>query len=38
MKQAFYAPHQTKYYANLSTRKYFYSSYRFGIWLSNLHV
>jgi len=29
---------QTKYCVALTTRKYFYTSFRFGIWLSNLHV
>jgi len=29
---------QTKYCASLTSRKYFFASFPFGIWLSNLHV
>jgi len=29
---------QTKYCRSLITRKYFFTSFPFGTWLSNLHV
>jgi len=29
---------QTKKYASLTTRKYFFTSFPFGTWLSNLHA
>jgi len=34
----FISSSQTKYCASLTTRKYFYKSFTFGAWLSNLHV
>jgi len=36
MKQAFYY-FVKKYCARLTTGKYFYTRFPFGIWLSNLH-
>jgi len=37
-KHAFYPLPKTNYYASLTTQKYFYTSFLFGTWLSNLHV
>jgi len=37
-KATFLSSLQTKYCANLTIQKYFYTSFAFGSWLSNLHV
>jgi len=38
MKRFFLSSSQIKHCATLTTRKYFYTSFLFGTWLSNLHV
>jgi len=35
---SFLSTSQTKYCASLTTRKYFFISFSFASWLSNLHV
>jgi len=37
-KQAFYFINIHKYRVTSTTQKYFYTSFSFGTWLSNLHV
>jgi len=34
---SFLSTSQTKYGASLTTRKYYFTSFPFGTWLSNLH-
>jgi len=36
-KASFLSSFQTKYYASLTTRNYFITSFLFGSWLPNLH-
>jgi len=35
---SFLSTSKTKYCASLATRKYFFTSFHFDTWLSNLHV